>query len=50
MFDNPNGVPNMDDINLDNLSPEMQADLNAYYDWLEDMSGEQELPEDFDLR
>jgi hypothetical protein len=34
----------MEDIN--NLSLEMQADLNAYYDWLEQASGEQELPED----
>lgn len=28
------------------LSLEMQADLNAYYDWLAQASGEQELPED----
>lgn len=28
------------------ISPEMMADLNAYYDWLEEISGEQELPED----
>jgi hypothetical protein len=35
----------MEDLN--NLSPEMQADLNAYYDWLEQSSGEQELPEDY---
>lgn len=28
------------------VSPEMQADLDAYYDWLEQAIGEQELPED----
>ena len=37
----------MEDIN--NLSPEMQADLNAYYDWLAEASGEQEMPEDWNM-
>jgi hypothetical protein len=36
--------------NLDNLSPEMQADLDAYYDWLEEATGEQEMPEDYNLQ
>jgi hypothetical protein len=35
---------------LDKLSPEMQADLDAYYDWLEEVSGEQEMPEDYALQ
>lgn len=34
----------MEDIN--NLSLEMIADLNAYYDWLAEATGEQEIPED----
>ena len=38
-----------ENFDLDNLSPEMRADLDAYYDWLADMSGEQEMPEDFVL-
>lgn len=32
--------------NIMELSLEMQADLNTYYDWLEQATGEQELPED----
>ena len=31
------------------ISPEMMSDLDAYYDWLEECSGEQELPEDFQM-
>lgn len=38
----------MEDI--DNLSPAMKADLDAYYDWLAESSGDQEMPEDFTLR
>lgn len=34
----------------DNLPAEVQAELNAYYDWLEIIAGPQEMPEDFDLR
>jgi hypothetical protein len=30
------------------ISPEMQADLDLYYDWLAEASGEQhDLPEDW---
>ena len=35
--------------NLDNLSPEMKADLDAYYDWLEAATGPQEMPEDWNM-
>lgn len=52
VFNNPNGVIVMenDDLDLNNLSPEMQAELNAYYDWLELISGEQhDIPEDWTL-
>lgn len=30
------------------MSPEMQADLDAYYDWVEESMGEQhDVPEDW---
>jgi hypothetical protein len=38
-----------ENFDLDNLSPEMKADLDAYYDWLEVVGGEQEMPEDYAL-
>jgi hypothetical protein len=44
------GTLTMNEFDLNNLSPEMKADLDAYYDWLEEATGEQELPEDFSLQ